>query len=121
MSTFRIKQRDYKFEEIIAIDEKNYMVSFEHTYESLTREQFGVFLVQYGQWMQKSKMYADGWYKAKSNTGDDVVLKLVNNKIYHPSYSIVGTYDINRSAWGNLESIDPNSDEFFSILQEMIL
>lgn len=81
---------------------------------------FKKFLNDYNNWYQnKPKKYKDGWYKVENQNGDVNVVKLINNKIYHPSYTNGGHVDINKSAWKNINSIDPNSDEFYGILSRM--
>lgn len=121
--TFIIRGHDYKFADVISVSPDLYIVSFEHTYEQFTPEKFGDFLIAYGNWIKQRKKivnYPDGWYKAQSKSGDTSIFKLKNNLIAHPQYKSTSmNSNINNSYWTNIESIDPNSDEFYKLLSEM--
>lgn len=123
--TFRIRGYDYHLSDVIAFNEHDFTVSFEHTYENLTQEQFGDFLIAYGNWIKQRKKvvnYPDGWYKAKNNMGRYNVIRLTNNIVYHPKFPSGLNLNINDESmvWANIEPIDIMSNEFAELFTETI-
>ena len=123
--TFRIRNRDYPLSEVVAFNQEDFIVSFEHKYEKLTQEKFGDFLIAYGEWIKQRKEpvnYPDGWYRAKGTKGLYRVFRLKNNVIHHPKHKNVNNLKIDdpQVVWKDIQRIDVMSDEFVELFRETI-
>lgn len=118
--TFRIRNNEYDLSDVIAFNENDFTVTLESVYEQLTQEQFGDFLIAYGNWIKQRKIYEDGWYKAKNQSGNYRVFRLINNLIKYPGSDRIIAIDRHGNGWTDIESIDPLSNEFVEIFKETV-